>query len=90
MGRKRIHPKKIDRLKIKKTEQPPPPEPEGTYGYKVTMTDGFGQFRDLSGAVDAKSSADVLEHVGKKLPEGWRLVKLAIAFIGVLVILFVR
>ena len=82
MGRKRIHPKKIDGLKIKKVEQPPQPEPEGAYGYTALLTDGFGLYRPLKGVVDAKNHDEVVKHIDGKIPEGWRLVKLAIAFIG--------
>lgn len=91
MGRKRIHPRKIDGLKIKKAEQLPPPEPEGTYGYTALLYDGFSQYRPLKGVVDAKNHDEVVRVVDTKIPEGWRLVKLAIAFIGILaVVLLVK
>ena len=83
MGRKRIHPKKIDGLKVKKLEEKPKPEPDGAYGYTALLTDGFGQYRPLKGVVDAKNHDEVVKHIDGKVPEGWRLVKLAIAFIGV-------
>ena len=88
MGRKRIHPRKIDGLKIKKVETSPPPEPEGTYGYTALIYDGFSQYRPLKGVVDAKNHDEVVTFVDAKIPKGWRLVKLAIAFIGVVALLW--
>ncbi len=88
MGRKRIHPKKIDGLKVKKVEKPPPPEPVGAYGYTATMTDGFGQYRDLKGVVDADSHDAVVRVIDSKVPDRWRLVKLSIVFIGIVGLLW--
>jgi len=86
MGRKRIHPKPIPRLKESKLpERPPPPDPEGAYGYTALLTDGFGKYRPLKGVVDASSHDEVVKFVDTKVPVGWRLIKLAIAFIGVFV-----
>lgn len=88
MGRKKgaFH-KAEPNAKLKTLPEKPAPVQPGTYGFKLTSTDGFGQFRDLKGVLPDMSSRDEATNQAMgKVPAGWTLVKLIITFIGLIAI----
>lgn len=83
MGRKRIHPKIEPNAKPSKAKPAPAEAPQpGTYAFKATFTDHLGMWRDLEGVVDAESRAEAYRKVDEKTPQGWKMARVVVTFLG--------